>query len=118
MLQSGILPPDKVVQLSLEMLKMLLHPVRHSRPVIELIDDFQEQLQLQAAVAAMMPPAPMVPPPGQPGVPAPPGGPMRGVSHSPPHVGGARGVPPGANGGAPPPGPPQAPAPPVAQPVQ
>jgi len=72
MLQTGILPPPQVIELSLELLRMFLHPVRNSRGVIELLDDFKEQLQ---AMAGMMPP-PMLgtPPPGaSPGVGSPPG---------------------------------------------
>ena len=66
MLQTGILPPPQVIQLSLELLRMFLHPVRNSRGVIELLDDFKEQLE---ASMAMTPP-PMLgapagaPPPG------------------------------------------------------
>ena len=44
MLMTGVLPPPQVMQLGLEMLKMSLHPVRFSRGVVELINDFQEQL--------------------------------------------------------------------------
>lgn len=121
MLQSGILPPDKVILLSLEMLKMLLHPVRYSRPVIEMIDDFQEQLEMQAAIAAIMPPPPQpLPPPGPPGAPsAPPGGPARhGAMHPRPVLhGGGTGGPPTAMNGGPPPAPPAAP-PPGAQSMQ
>lgn len=87
MIQTGILPPPQVVMLSLELLKMFLHPVRFSRGVVELIDDFIEQLQMQIAQQAMMPPPPPMPPPGGPQ----PGGPQ-----------------PKANGHAPPPPPPQA----------
>jgi len=97
MLMTQVLPPQQVIQLGLELLKMALHPVRYSRAVVELIDDFQEQLQMMAAQAALMPPPPPGPPmPGPPGeAPAgPPGGPLKG----PP-------MPPGAPivGGAPPP---------------
>jgi hypothetical protein len=89
MLQTGILPPPMVMQLSLEMLKMFLHPIRYSRGVVELIDDFQEQLQAQVAMISMMPPG--LPPPGMP----------------PPGPGGPPGAPQGANGpGGPPKGPP------------
>jgi hypothetical protein len=88
MIQTGILPPPQVVMLSLELLKMFLHPVRFSRGVVELIDDFIEQLQMQIAQQALMPPPPPMPPPGGPQ----PGGP-------PPSK---------ANGHAPPPPPPQA----------
>lgn len=69
MLQTGLLPPPQVIMLSLELLKMFLHPVRFSRGVVELIDDFIEQLQAQMAVQPPMPPmgppAPGAGPPGQ-----------------------------------------------------
>lgn len=71
MIMTGLLPPPQVIMLSLELLKMFLHPVRFSRGVVELIDDFIEQLQQQIAMQAMQPPAPPMPPP-VPG-PAPPG---------------------------------------------
>jgi hypothetical protein len=102
MLMTGMLPPPMVMQLALEMLKMLLHPVRYSRGVIELINGFQDQLQ---QLAAMPPP---MPPPGAPlGMPAGPGpgGPPPGPGGPPPAK------PPMANGAPPlgkmgPPGPP------------
>jgi hypothetical protein len=99
MLQTGILPPPMVMQLSLELLKMFLHPIRYSRGVVELIDDFQEQLTAQVAMLSMMPPG-MAPPGGPPGAPggAPgPGGPLPGGGPPPP----PGGPPPGLrNGGA------------------
>jgi hypothetical protein len=102
MLQTGILPPPMVMQLSLELLKMFLHPIRYSRGVVELIDDFQEQLNAQVAMLSMMPPG-MAPPGGPPGAPggAPgPGGPPPGGGPPPP----PGGPPPGLrNGGAAPP---------------
>src|SRR4029077_7184757 len=71
MLTTGLLPPPMVIQLTLEMIKMLLHPVRHSRGVIDLINGYQELLtkfmQLDPMGTSMRPPAP---PPGAP----PPGG--------------------------------------------
>jgi hypothetical protein len=94
MLMSGVLPPPQVIQLSLELLKMAIHPVRYSRGVMELIGDFQAQLK---AMAAMPPPPPPMPPPGMP-----PGGPP-----------GAHAGPPGPPQGHPPPaGPPGPPRPP------
>ncbi len=63
MLMTQILPPNQVIQLGLEMLKMALHPVRYSRGVLELVNSFQEQLQMPA----LMPPPPM--PPVRPGGP-------------------------------------------------
>lgn len=96
MLMTHMLPPQQVMQLSLELLKMALHPVRYSRGVVELIQDFQDQL------AAMPPPPPMppMPPPGPAG-----GPPARGVPPGPP------GAPPPPHG---PPGPPHGALPPPA----
>ena len=51
MLQTGVLPPPQVIQLSLELLRMFLHPVRNARGVIELLDDFKEQLEASLAMA-------------------------------------------------------------------
>ena len=45
-----VLPPPQVIKLALEMLRMFLHPVRYSRGVVEMIDDFQEQLTQQQAM--------------------------------------------------------------------
>jgi hypothetical protein len=59
MLQTGVLPPPQVIQLSLELLRMFLHPVRNARGVIELLDDFKEQLEASLATA----PPPMLGPP-------------------------------------------------------
>jgi hypothetical protein len=84
LLMTGILPPPMVMQFSLELIKMMLHPIRGSRGVIEIINDFQEQLQAQIMAP---PPPPMVggpPPMGPPGLgpqgplppPPGPGGPM------------------------------------------
>jgi len=121
MMQSGILPPDKVVMLSLEMLKMLLHPVRFARPVVEMVDDFQEQLQMMQAMQALMPPPPTPPPMPPPGGPPQPGAPpihIHGHLHG--HSGGGR-PPPQGGGGGPPLGPPPGTniqAPPGANPVQ
>jgi hypothetical protein len=91
MLQTGLLPPPQVTMLALELLKMFLHPIRFSRGVVELIDDFIEQLQGQIAMQSMMPPPP---PPGA-GLPA-PGGPPPGNGAGP--------SPPPPPGGAPPSG--------------
>jgi hypothetical protein len=78
MLMTQILPPDQVLQLGLELLKMALHPVRYSRGVVSLIDDFQEQLAMAAALPPppMQPPAPPLPQGGGPAAPqgGPPGG--------------------------------------------
>jgi len=97
LLATGILPPPMIINLTLEMIKMLLHPVRHSRGVVDLIDSYQEMLgaymQMDPTGALMRPPPP---PPGAP----PPGG-------GPPPKGPTR----GANGKGPP-GPPQPQAPP------
>jgi hypothetical protein len=101
MLMTGILPPPKVIQLSLELLKMALHPVRYSRGVVELINTFQDQLAMMALMPPPPPPpAPMGGPPGPPQAGPPPAG--------PPHPPG----PPNGAGGPPrPPGPPIGPPP-------
>jgi hypothetical protein len=105
MLMTGILPPPMVMNLSLEMIKMALHPVRYSRGVVEMINDFQEQLAQQQAIQAMMPPAP--PPP--PGPPPPQAGPVAKGNGAAPSSGGPPGPPPGgpppppSNGAGPPP---------------
>jgi uncharacterized protein YqfB (UPF0267 family) len=70
MLQTGLLPPPMVIQLTLEMVKMMLHPVRHSRGVIDLINGYQEMLtkfmQADPMGVSMRPPQPPPPPPGGP----------------------------------------------------
>ena len=103
MLMTGILPPPQVIQLSIEMLRMFLHPVKGSRGVIELLDDFKEQLE---ASIAMSPP-PMLGPPAGGG--PPPGGPQAGPLKEPggpagagPRPGTMNGPPGGGNGAAPP----------------
>jgi uncharacterized protein YqfB (UPF0267 family) len=67
MLATGLLPPPMVIQLTLEMVKMMLHPVRHSRGVIDLINGYQELLtkfmQQDPMGVSMRPPGP---PPGAP----------------------------------------------------
>jgi hypothetical protein len=78
LLAAGLLPPPMVINLVLEMVKMLLHPVRHSRGVIDLIDGYQEMLQAYMQMdptGALMRPPP--PPPG-------PGGPPQGPPGAPP----------------------------------
>jgi hypothetical protein len=72
MLQTGLLPPPMVIQLTLEMIKMLLHPVRHSRGVIDLINGYQEVLMKFMQQDPMG--ASMRPPPPPPGAPPPKGG--------------------------------------------
>ena len=99
MLMTQILPPDMVMNLSLEMLKMALHPVRYSRGVVEMISDFQEQLKIQQQMQAMMPPAPPPMPLGPP--PPQAGGPKAGNGAAP-----SSGGPPGPPPGGPPPPPP------------
>jgi hypothetical protein len=86
MLQVPVFPPDMVMNLSLEFLKMALHPVKYSRGVVELINDYQEQLAQQAAMNAMFPPQPMpMGPPGMPpGGPTPPGPPGQAMGGAPP----------------------------------
>jgi hypothetical protein len=114
MLQVPMLPPNQTIQLGLELLRMALHPVRYSRGVIELLDDFKEQLQMAAMMpqppmlppgAPMMPPgvAPMAKPPGLPGSPP---GPTTGGSRQgggPPGGFPLTGGPSAGNGGALPP---------------
>jgi hypothetical protein len=69
MLQTGLLPPPMIIQLTLEMIKMMLHPVRHSRGVVDLINGYQEMLtkfmQMDPMGVSMRPPGP--PPPSPPG---------------------------------------------------
>jgi hypothetical protein len=68
MLMTQVLPPQQVIQLGLALLKLALHPVRYSRPVVELIDGFQEQLMMMPPQMPMLPPpAPAGGPPGPPG---------------------------------------------------
>jgi hypothetical protein len=103
MMQIGVLPPPQVLKFSIELLRMFLHPIPAARGVIELLDDFNEQL---TASIAMQPP-PML---GQPMGGPPPGGP--GPTAGPPKEPGgpaSAGPRPGTvnvnvgNGGAPPP---------------
>ena len=68
LLMTGVLPPPMVMQFTLELIKMMIQPLRNSRGVVELLDDFQEQL----AAAAMTPPPMMPPASGGPGA-GPPG---------------------------------------------
>jgi hypothetical protein len=91
MIQTGLLPPPQVIMLSLELLKMFLHPVRFSRGVVELVDDFIEQLQQQIAMQSMMPPAPPMPPPLPPpgGKPDEGGPPKPSPAAAPPKTNGA-----------------------------
>jgi hypothetical protein len=71
MLQTGLLPPPMVIQMTLEMVKMMLHPVRHSRGVIDLLNGYQEMLtkfmQMDPMGVSMRPPPPPPPQPGPPG---------------------------------------------------
>jgi len=78
LLQTGVLPPPMIIQFTLELIKMMLHPIRNSRGVVEMINDFQEQLQAQLMAQPMMglpmgPPGAM-PPAGAPSIPG--GGPV------------------------------------------
>jgi hypothetical protein len=69
MLMTGVIPPQQVMQISLELMKMFLHPIRYARPVVQMINDMQQQLMM----APLPPPPMMMPPgPGQPGA-GPPG---------------------------------------------
>jgi len=95
LLQLQVLPPPMVMQFTLELIKMMLHPIRNSRGVVEIIDDFQEQLQAQ--IMAPPPPPMMGPPPSsQPGAPA--GRQPMGPSGPAPAP---AGLPPGAGAGPP-----------------
>jgi hypothetical protein len=104
LLQTGILPPPMIINLSLEMIKMLLHPVRHSRGVIDLIDGYQEMLGAYMQMdptGAMMRPPPPPPPPGAPppGAGPPPPGPSRGANgKGPPKMPQPQAPPPGMGG--------------------
>jgi hypothetical protein len=93
MLATGLLPPPMVIQLTLEMTKMMLHPVRHSRGVIDLINGYQEMLtkfmQADPMGVSMRPPQPPSGPPGQP----PPRGANGQHPPQPPQPG--QGLPPG-----------------------
>jgi hypothetical protein len=105
MLSTGILPPPQVILLSLSLLKMALHPIRYSRGVVQLIDDFTAQLTAQMMQPQPPPGPPMPgggppPPPGQSNIPAPPQ--PRGI---PPHqVGMPASGPPPPHGNNTPPG--------------
>jgi hypothetical protein len=107
LLMSGMLPPPMVINLVLEMTKMLLHPVRHSRGVVDLIDGYQEMLHAYMQVdptGAMMrpPPPPGPPPPGQ-GPPGAPPAPTRGQNgRGPPKPAPTQAPPPPGMGGPPP----------------
>jgi hypothetical protein len=95
MLTTGLLPPPMVIQLTLEMTKMMLHPVRHSRGVIDLINGYQEMLtnfmKMDPMGASMRPPPP---PPGQgPQGPIPPRG--ANGQHPPQAPQPGQGMPPG-----------------------
>jgi hypothetical protein len=94
MLMTGVLPPPQVMQLSLELMKMFLHPIRYSRPVVEMINQFQDQLAAQPP--PMMMPPPMPGPPGEPppGL-GPPGMPPGGPPKMPPGGAGNGAAPPG-----------------------
>ena len=99
LMAGGLLPPPMVINLVLEMAKMLLHPVRHSRGVIDLIDGYQEMLsaymQMDPTGALMRPPGPPPPGAGPPGAGGPPPGPSRGQNgKGPPKLPAAGGPPP------------------------
>jgi hypothetical protein len=106
LMMSGILPPPMIINLVLEMIKMLLHPVRHSRGVVDMVDGYQEMLgaymRMDPTGALMRPP---LPPPGGPGGPpgAPPG-PSRGQNGKGPPKPAPTQAPPPLGAGGPPPG--------------
>lgn len=90
LLATGILPPQQVIMLCLQLLKMALHPIRYSRGVVQLIDDFTAQLMAQMLTQPPVPPGP-------------PGGAGPEAAAGPPEP---RGQPPGQgmpNSGPPPP---------------
>jgi hypothetical protein len=102
MLMTGILPPQQVVLLGLEMLRMVLHPIRYSRGVVELLDDFQEQLMMQMQMG------PVAPPPVGAGAAnaagaAPPEKPGQGTPGAPPNAPAPTGPPPNSGWVPPPP---------------
>ena len=99
MMMTGILPPPQIVQLSIELLRMFLHPIRQSRGVMELLDDFKETLEASLAMAPppMLGAPPGGPPPGPPG-----GGPQAGPPKEPGGPAGAGPRPGTMNGGPPP----------------
>jgi hypothetical protein len=103
MLMTGILPPQQVVMLGLELLQMALHPVRYSRGVMELIDGFKSQLTAQMMMGPVPPQGPPPPPGGAGGSPtkpsklngSPPNAPTpTGPHHPPPNQQPAGGAPP------------------------
>ena len=109
LMMSGILPPPMIINLVLEMIKMLLHPVRHSRGVVDMVDGYQEMLgaymRMDPTGALMRPPQP--PPPGGPGQgpPGAPPGPSRGQNgKGPPSSNPPTQAPPPPGAGGPPPG--------------
>jgi hypothetical protein len=94
MLQTQMFHPAQVAMMAVELMKMALHPIRYSRGVVELLNDFSDQLQAQA----MQPPPPMMPPGLPPpgiaptGAPAGPAGgggglPRPAAAHPPIHTG-------------------------------
>jgi len=93
LLATGLLPPPMIIQLTLEMIKMMLHPVRHSRGVVDLINGYQEVLmkfmQMDPMGATMRPPPPPpgAPPPGGTNGKGPPKPQAPQSSQVPPHVG-------------------------------
>jgi hypothetical protein len=108
LMMTGILPPPMILNMTLEMIKMLLHPVRHSRGVIDMVNGYQEMLGAYMRVdptGAMMrpPPPPGPPPPGQ-GPPGPQPAPTRGQNgKGPPPMPKPQSPPPPGMGGPPPP---------------
>jgi hypothetical protein len=100
MLVTQVMPPPEVINFGLELLKMFLRPVPHSRGVVDLINQLQEKTQQMS----MLPPATPMPPAGA----TPPGGSTSTPSGGPPPRRPARpnGAPPIAGG---PPGPPMLP---------
>jgi hypothetical protein len=89
LLMTGVLPPPMVIQFTLELIKMMIQPLRNSRGVVELLDDFQEQLAAAAMTVPPMPPPGMATPGGgPPGAPQPPAGPPGGPPPGPTQMNG------------------------------
>ena len=90
MLGTGMVPPPIIANLTLELIKMTLHPIRYSRGVVQMINDLQKQLQMMMAQ----------PPPPPPMLPAPPGNVAIDGGAGPPPGGAPPGPPPGGGNGA------------------
>ena len=96
LLMTGVLPPPMIMQFTLELIKMMIQPLRNSRGVVELINDFEEQLTVMMMTNPMglMPPG-AAPPQGS-------GAGPPGASPQPPPGAAPAGPPMATNGGTPP----------------